>query len=471
MKLENVSKRRLSSSSSLMGSYNDLLSIKSGVNSIYCAVFEFLQGSQPRVVWHYGSIDIGLENDFMWYIVSVPSIAETRDIFPKPTHVTSSFNEMKYSAWYMSIPDIEARGFSRSVCLVIASANSSMIDTVNLRFSHAFHSIIDMARDNSSQIFWSEIDYHIHLLDEHLKGVSEMNSYQQQLEEKLKRLNEIRNSTQYSYEQSNNSKDRCEISALVFINNDLRPIEYLINFSIIEQELKSVLKLCVLPTSILYGQVLVPNIFPREYVPMLAISNEKSFQFLNQVGILKHCIFSIMIGRPLIIESKNHEDIISFAEILPFRWDNDIHIFDSPSMAVDSIPYSISLTPDIIQGEDSQVSILSFVRKYYKGPLCPSKSFISALAPETKQPEKSFWLKVSFELCTFKERFAKFCLLYLAHTQRTRYDMMVLLEKHGFSSDDEYIFEYISHSVLSQEKSRKMPHMIRSALTSTNVLF
>lgn len=183
---------------------------------IYCALFEFQQGSQPRVVWRYGEMDEKVESDFVWYIISVPSIVETQNILPKPTFITSTYDSFSYSAVYAQIPDIEARGFSRSICLVIVSKKEEIIFAVRSLFYTEFGKVIDAARENAAALFLSEIDAHIESLTNNL-NTAEIKDDGQKI--KLERLKEIRE-TMFDKitKRVPFSKERCMKNALLFIN-------------------------------------------------------------------------------------------------------------------------------------------------------------------------------------------------------------------------------------------------------------
>ena len=451
-KMSNLNSRKLSNSSAQSFQLCPQMPLS---DPIYCSLFEFLQGSQPRVVWRYGEMDQKTESNFVWYIMSVPTLIDTQDILPKPTFISSSFENYSFQAVYASIPDIEARGFSRSICLVIASKNTETIFSIKNLFVEEFGHVIDCARENAANLFLSEIDPHIEAIKAALQTPSKE---QEQLSAKLDRLMELKE--HFPMENAKLipiSKERCYNNALLFINNDLRKIEFIIDFSVLQNQIIAILRQMSLPNSILMSHILTPSYFSNIYVPSLNIPEDRSLIFLHKNGILKHALFSLLSGKTIILVCSNIESIlplsISLVELLPFRWEDDIYSFSNSIKIQDCLRYSVVTAPSIIEEKDNQnsklVSIIDFNKGKYIGTKCPEKSTVSKFPFNPKNTEGIFWIRLNYNINLLKEKIERFAIIQLSRAPRSRRDVLSLFELIGLSGVDEPIFSFFMNSMNS----------------------
>ena len=424
---------------------------------VYCSLFEFLQGSQPRVVWRYGEMDQKTESNFVWYIMSVPTLIDTQDILPKPTFISSTFENYSFQAVYASIPDIEARGFSRSICLVIASKNTETIFSIKNLFVEEFGRVINCARENAANLFLSEIDPHI----EAIKAALETHTKEkEQLTAKLERLMDLKE--HFPMENAKIipiSKERCFNNALLFINNDLRKIEFIIDFSVLQNQIVEILRQMSLPNSILMSHILTPTYFSGVYVPSLSIPEDKSLIFLHKNGALKNILFSLLSGKTIILVCSNIESIlplsVSLVELMPFRWDDDLYAFSQPVKIQDCLRYSVVTVPSLIDDKDNQnsklVSIIDFNKGKYIGTKCPEKSTVNKFPFNPKNTEGIFWIRLNYNINLVKEKIERFALIHLSRAPRSRKDVLSLFEIIGFSVVDEPIFSFFLNSMNSPQ--------------------
>ena len=397
-------------------------------------------------------MDEKVESDFVWYIVSVPSIAETQDILPKPTFVTSTYDSFSYSAVYASIPDIEARGFSRSICLVIASKKEEIIFAVRSLFYTEIGKIIDAARENAAALFLSEIDTHIEALSNHLE-TAEIKEEGQRI--KLERLKEIKETMSGKIEKRLPfSKERCSKNALLFINDDLRKIEFIIDFSVLQNQIMEILRSISLPNSVLMGQLFAPECCSNVYVPSLNVPEDRSLNSLARSNVLKHVLYSMLTGRTIVILSSSIESVrplaISLVELMPFRWENDLCVRNAPVNDADCSTCSV-VVATALTSSNNMIATIDFDNNTYTGPACPDKSYIMKMPLADKHGEGVFWLRLNYAINNFKERYQRFSLIILSRTPKEYFDLSPSLEMHGFSNADEQIFSFFTLAMNSGE--------------------
>ncbi|KAK8894909.1 hypothetical protein M9Y10_023350 [Tritrichomonas musculus] len=131
----------------------------------FSAFYEFSQGSGPVKIWEYGN-----SNDaFMRFIVNTPppdsAIPSLTNYSQRVTNVISKFEEQYYIALYSQVLDCQARGFARSVVLVVANPSPDIIKFVHEAYINKLTDIIDQIYQNSYNLFINEVQgYSLSLL-------------------------------------------------------------------------------------------------------------------------------------------------------------------------------------------------------------------------------------------------------------------------------------------------------------------
>lgn len=440
--------------------------------TLFCALYEFLQSSQPRVVWRYGEIDQKIENDLMWYIMSVPIMSPANDIFPKPTFVTSTFENLSYCAVYELIPDIEARGFTRSICLAIVTKKPEVVYSLNSIFKENIIDVMKQARINAASTFKAEIEPHIESISEYLKNKSIEENAKVHFQQKLEKLLEIRDKFPVKVHPVKISKERCAKYSTELINYDLRKIEFIIDFPVLQNQIFSILKTLSLPNSAISSQLLMPSIAMNVFVPNIEIPEGRNLLYLYRTNLLKNCLFSILSGKTLIIVSSTPENwkplAYSLTSLCPYRWKNDILQFNSPVKPTDCLTATTVVAQSIIEVESPYASIVNMDTGVFQGYQCPEKSCINKFQLSDKYSEGTFWLRLNYAIKNIKERFSRFSLIHLTRAPPSEDELGPLLQQVGLSPCDLPIFAFWT---IASRNSERRPLIISTPQASMQPYF
>ncbi|EAY20682.1 hypothetical protein TVAG_163780 [Trichomonas vaginalis G3] len=440
--------------------------------TLYCALFEFLQNSQPIVVWRYRDLEQKTEFDLMWYIMSVPNIAPTSEPFPKPTFMSSSFENFSFCAIYALIPDIEARGFTRSICLTVVTQKPEIIYSINSLYNDKLLNILDQARINAASLFKAEIDPHIEAITQYLKNTTIDENAKLHFQTKLEKLLEIRDNFTIETHSVKISKERCLKYATELINYDLRKIEFMIDLPVLQNQIFSILNILSLPTSVIATQLYMPSIATSVYVPNIEIPEGRGLLHLYKNNLLKNSLYSIMTGKTLIIVSSTPDNwkplAYSLASLSPFRWKNDILQFNCPVKQTDCLSATIVVAQNIIGADSSYASVLNMDSLVFQGKQCPEKSCINKFQLSDKHNEGTFWLRLNYAIRNVKERFSRFTLIHLTRTPPNEEELNSLLQQSGFNQCDIPIFAFWT---ASSRNSERRPLIISVPQSQSQSLF
>lgn len=131
----------------------------------FSALYEFSQGLGPVQIWTFSNSNESL----MRFIVNTPppdlASNSTYNYGERITNVISKFEDFHYIAIYSQVLDCQARGFARSIVLVVANQSPEIIKYVNEAYIDELTKIIDHIYKNSYELFLNEIQgYTISLL-------------------------------------------------------------------------------------------------------------------------------------------------------------------------------------------------------------------------------------------------------------------------------------------------------------------
>ena len=361
----------------------------------FCALYEFHQGQVPRAHWHYGNLENINESDFMWIAISAPGVPETTKLCPKPTTISSKYKNYYFLGFYCSIPDSDARGFSRSICLVISNQKQELID--DLFCCDFLESFLVKLQDFAMNIFQDEIGMKLETMNYLCNVYGKTHSQLQPIFEEMKKIYEstgLNVEIDYTKEFEGLEPDKVSI-----INNDLRDLTEITNFVEYEEELnnffmklnnsvESTLSLKykgknILPTIMLFGDVEDEDQFSK-LLGMENKFNESKFKMLDfrESGVFHHIVYSLMSGRTLIIESSYIKDAIflgeRFSYLIPFFKKNLFYVSEDPISLEESLQYLIVITTKfkINLAESDRVAYLNLNKNYYRGPICSQQSII-----------------------------------------------------------------------------------------------
>lgn len=134
----------------------------------FVALYEFSQGSSPKVVWASGKEP----DNFMEFVVNTPPPSTCSFDYPnyneshlmallkldeEITNVVSSFGEYNYIALYSQVLDCQARGFTRSIVLAIARTSPTIIKHIEDLYYDQLISIIKQIFQESHSLFETDI--------------------------------------------------------------------------------------------------------------------------------------------------------------------------------------------------------------------------------------------------------------------------------------------------------------------------
>ena len=362
-----------------------------------CFLFEFHQGNQPRTVWKHGP-EINFLDELMWYVVTIPAVQDASISRFRPVSLISMFKNMHFLAIYGIIPDIEARGFSRTVCLCILHDEPVFYQFYVNGVIDQLNNVVKQIRESALPCFSRQLSEYSGRLSATINVSPEsanlLRNIELELQVLLKEMEIIPDMNQQS---------DC-IDFFNKINNDLRPIEQLFDFKYLKSSIENILhniSICMfsgivcgkagyresMPSLSFAGIGNLQDSLPYQKFASLLLSNSSlidnnRYSMVNLIKsrIIHHCAYTLMTGRSLVIESDNPSAICSFAK----RFSLFIPFFDSTHFlclneAVDSstIPHRyIIVSPCYSRDNQDKVSVLNYDKGFYEGVICPSTSFI-----------------------------------------------------------------------------------------------
>ncbi|OHT06914.1 hypothetical protein TRFO_24953 [Tritrichomonas foetus] len=443
------------------------------MQSFYCAIYEFAQGSYPKTIWD-NEVRLSVDpNSFRLSVVNTPTNFQPSVLHSPPTIIRSFFESVQYIAMFIQILDFEARGFTRPIVLVFACNDVNAMESLMCLRRREFLDLADKLQKLSKDKFPTELrNYALELKD----AIARYGNENPGLISKFEELTKILPQAGITNLEGSRTTEK-DPEFFTQINNDLRPIEDLINLNFLKEDLRKFAE--SLPTSNFQANVMAQsfattaglgiqpglvlkmftNDFSKETI-LISTMLEKKFQNL---------MFSILSGKTVVLITKNSEAGLSLAQRLSILtpFDKPLTVCHIPKCATiaSCMKYSIVVTEEIININKNEkkklpVSLFFCDRLEFEGTPCPDGSFVCRIAPmnETiKTLNDNIFLITAYN--NIKHTFSKFLIKIAeltARTRQTRERMLSALcrpESFNFSPVDEPIFKYWMYCMASKQKS------------------
>lgn len=275
----------------------------------YIGLFEFPQGSEPRIVWDLPSNAVSDLHQFMLYVVNFPTDLRISQYRPKPTVIKSEYMGTHFIAIYISIPDTEARGFSRSLVLVLGNRTPEIILYVYSSLYQKFVSYATALQDAAAEIFPKEISIYAASLHKVMKmhpdSAKLLESKLGELDVTLKKVG-----VEAAPEEEAITRDPY---FFVEIRNELRPILTLIRFEDIRASLVSFVN--SLPTDLTVTNAISKAAASTSHLMAAAQSEDcKKFNEIVRCKVIYNCLFTLFSGHSLYVLSSNPKEYTSVSK-------------------------------------------------------------------------------------------------------------------------------------------------------------
>ena len=411
----------------------------------YVGLFEFPQGSSPKILWDNKGKSVTNRQEFLLFVVNIPT--NIRDNFndPKPTIIKSEYMNATFLGVYVQIPDIQARGFSRSIVLVIAHQDSRMIGYIYSKLLDDFVSFAIELQTNASEIFPDDLMQYAASLQETVKKNPES---RQLLASKMEELNQILKRMGINEITTTNAQEQPP-EYFTQINNDLRSILTLTHFRDVKNDI--ILFVDSLPIDLLQcnamwkAQNCLLNVINASHDDLAS-----EFQILFKNKRIFDCLYSLYTGHSLYILSSKPglgtsvgEKIVSlspFETILPLCT-VDTRMKDP----------CVILTGEFDPSKHPNDSCLDLDNDKYYGSRCPLESILYKELPKVENHSTSLLMMMfSNDLKRIGSRFIRKTIEMSARAPQTRQRMDAQMKSIGFTEYDTPLIEYWS-VLLSQQ--------------------
>ena len=416
----------------------------------YVALFEFAQGSCPKIVWDNDSKSVSNRDAFLLYVVNTPTDLGICKYKPKPTIIKSEFSGLFYIAVYVIIPDCEARGFSRQVVLVIAHPLPKMINFV---FQHSLSEFLGFAvklQNNASEIFPIEISrYALNLkltIEKYPESEELLQSKANELSYMLKEIDITDADPKYRGEDK-------KPEYFTRINNELRSIKKLTNLK--DEKEKILAFVDKLPTDPIQcnAQLRTPTHL-SSIVDAMHTKETGKFLLLIKSKLIYDCLYTLFSGHSLYIVGSDQADACGvayrIAAMCPF--DKKFPVVDIAEKPLGSTSTDIVLCMNFDQERDPTGSCLDLDADTYKGTKCPTDSILVKELPKNIDHSLPVLVMLfSNEVKKIGAKFVRKTLEMSSRAKQTRERMMMQMKSIGFSISDEPIIKNFA-SVISTKK-------------------
>ena len=430
-------------------------------SSISYYIFEFHQGHVPQVLWNYGS-QIEDVNGLMWYAVTTPAVQESNLDNTKPSTLHSSYKNNDFVAFYELVPDVEARGFTRTVCICALSSTDINAISSNTDFENRVLELFQSSVEKAYPVFKKEMEKYVGSLQATIKASTANYELLKNIEDEI--TNVIKNLDI----TPDTTQEEQAPEKFTQINNDLRDVTSLFGFDELIKGLTEI------SNDTLYSSE-IARIHKYAYykesklgINFGGITGEKypsfvSFAFKHKketkkdrftlVSLLKsrnfqHIVFSILSGIPFIIESRSPEAMIlarKFSAFVPCFEESSLVFINEENVKtskISSIGKSIIICLSLEKDCDQSFAILNLNKCYYEGPLCPFRSFVfTELSPATNN-EASFLLLVFSRLKELSTKFVSVCETLASQNISDMDAIYKLIVSCGFNEFDFLVLQY-----------------------------
>ena len=264
--------------------------------SYYVGLFEFAQGSSPRIVWDNDAKLIQNRDLFLLYIVNTPTDFPSETYIPKPTIIKSVYNDLFYIAIYMQINDVEARGFTRPLVLVVAHPIKKLITHLYETKMETLENYADKLQKSAAETFPHDIQKYTvsirNTIEKHPESKELLQSKVNELESMMKLMKITPEKDIEPYD--------ADPEYFLHIKNDLRPIKKLTHFNEIKSDLLKFIS--NLPNDVIQSRSLtqlrketytmIESVYLRDSPTLINIFKNKT---------IMDCLFTLYSGHTLFI--------------------------------------------------------------------------------------------------------------------------------------------------------------------------
>ena len=441
-------------------------------SNVFSAMIEFHQGAPLLTIWSKNSLSISenIEN-FLYYVGNTHIIETNNDIITPPIITNSSFNGIPYFSITTQIPDVNARGFSRIVNLIVAHQNFKPIVNQELI------DIMNHFQNNALQIFLEEIPSFF---------VTILKLYQEVSHEELKKsvlesmINEIKPILQkFNIDTSDaQENDFYTLENIFILNNELRSINNLIKF---DENLEKL-------------QQAINHVSLNYYFPLLNTDKEIDFGtaslstslFLENISkevpiidiiqndVFGHLVFSVLSGYKVLIFFDHHtnsmnnfiqdphlpidltEYLMNFipmyntSKIIIFESYEQFHQYDLESSLAQIIIIYNKESNNTNQKNHffidekhmkSRISILNLNEGIYQGLVCGPRSFVWQfikinISRFNHENFGSFISRSYYQLKNYSDTFFRVAASFAISEFKNQHQFMSMLRSDNLYNDD-----------------------------------
>ena len=412
----------------------------------YAGLFEFPQGSSPKIVWDNKGKSVSNREAFLLYVVNIPTDLRINTYNPKPTLIKSEFMGATFIAAYVQIPDIEARGFARSIVLVIAHHEAKMIGYIYANLLDQFESIALELQENASDKFPKDLSEYASSMR---KTMENNPNSAQLLRSKSEELKNLMKKVGIEEDESDSGQEQTS-DYFLRINNELRSIITLTRFKDVKNSfltfIYSLPKDVLQCNSMWNAQECLMNVINSSHDDLAS-----DFQVLFKNKRIFDCIYTLLTGHSLyIISSKPglSQSIGSkFAALTPFE-----SSFPLVSVDMEIIDPSIVIAANFEPSLHTNDSCLDMDKDKYIGIKCPSESILYKELPKTDNHSTQLLLMMfSNDLKKIGSRFIRKTIEMSARAPQTRERMDAQMKTIGFAECDLPLIQYWSKILHEQE--------------------
>ncbi|EAY07784.1 hypothetical protein TVAG_000680 [Trichomonas vaginalis G3] len=404
--------------------FDDCKKAKQENQLISCYMFEFHQGNHPEIFWKYGK-QIEFLDDIMWYTVTTPIAQDSKLCSPECSIFVTTFDHYKLYSFYLLVPGVEARGFTRTVCLCVTIDIKTKVINLPKKFIDLIQDYFIKSVIPSYEPFKKEFSDYIGSLIATVKAFPDSEVYINPI------INEITPIAKGLNVEVNMNQQPKKPELFNQINNDLRKVESLFDFDTLTEQISSIMN--TLDVILPYG-----NIFELKYIDTKQFLNfggiygqnyadyvidlfqraeEINSQKYNLISLLKshvfhHCVNCIFQSIPLVIESPDiqscKELARKFSIFVPNFTNDCLNQVDKVDDNVITEKHSIIITKHVDRDMNRIVGILNPELGYYEGPLCPYHSIVDRAFGFQTKTDISFLINCLSRLKEIEYKFVAF---------------------------------------------------------------
>jgi hypothetical protein len=349
----------------------------------YLAIFEFAQGSSPRTAYEHGGDFTATEKDsFRFSVVNTPTTFLS-DWDSPPIIVRSQWGAVHYVACFIQIPDVQARGFSRAIVLVVANRLSAVIDYVAFHDRRSLESVVSRLQAPPRSTFPRELC----AFSWSLRSLIDRSDADTRLlltpkYDELQALIRRHNLRLPAVDPA--SCKSLTVEAFTIIRDELRSVEELIGLRSAEPALRKFVE--GLPADALSGRYLMAawgggtaasGVSLETLRLFTSVPDHRTYTLLPHIGTraLQNCLFSLFSGRTVALTCRDRRSGMAFAERLAVMSPvgDAFAIGKHPASNFEYQRFPIVVGRRIVS---EFVSVFNLDEGTFEGSVCPADSII-----------------------------------------------------------------------------------------------